>query len=239
MWAKGGYHQILGTRISVLRLSSVCHAQATHPGFWNGLDWTALVEYKYPQMAKLKDQPFCPFCFCAFLFFFKSSSFFLIDFSDFFTLKKFNLFWFLWFLLLIFSYFFVHLKKMVDIFWILSDFIGKKQHNKLPSCPKASAKVGPHIEPNLLLCSQIFYTYCPAIQYKTKGFPSVRPSFFPSRSCNTPWILKRGGLESSGWWLISSIGKTKRIAFLFLFLSGTFFFLKIFRLQKKKKSSDF
>ena len=30
-----------------------------------------------------------------------------------------------------------------------------------------------------------------------------------------PWILKRAGLESSGWRLISSIGKTKRIAFNF------------------------
>ena len=33
---------------------------------------------------------------------------------------------------------------------------------------------------------------------------------------HTPWILKRGGLESSGWRLISLIGKTKRIAFFFL-----------------------
>ena len=29
----------------------------------------------------------------------------------------------------------------------------------------------------------------------------------------TPWILKRGGVESSGRRLISSIGKTKRIVF--------------------------
>ena len=38
----------------------------------------------------------------------------------------------------------------------------------------------------------------------------------PSRSEDPPpWILKQAGLESSGQRLISSIGKTKRIAFFF------------------------
>ena len=41
--------------------------------------------------------------------------------------------------------------------------------------------------------------------------PFVHP---PSRLCYPPWILKRGGLESSGQRLISSVGKTKRIAFI-------------------------
>ena len=41
----------------------------------------------------------------------------------------------------------------------------------------------------------------------------LRPS---SRSDYPPWILIRIGLESSGQRLISSIGKTKRIAFLLL-----------------------
>ena len=49
------------------------------------------------------------------------------------------------------------------------------------------------------------------IQYLTQGFPSVRPAAAPppSRSNHSPWILKRGGLESSGWRLISLSGKTK------------------------------
>ena len=45
--------------------------------------------------------------------------------------------------------------------------------------------------------------------------PSFRP---PSRSRYPPWILKRGGLESSGRRLISLTSKTKRIAYFFLFL---------------------
>ena len=39
-----------------------------------------------------------------------------------------------------------------------------------------------------------------------------------SRSGYTPWIQKRGGLESSGQRLISSFGKTQKIAFFFSFL---------------------
>ena len=46
-----------------------------------------------------------------------------------------------------------------------------------------------------------------------------------SRSGYPPWILKRGALESSGQRLISSIGKTKKIAF--------FFHQQLFFLQKK------
>ena len=44
----------------------------------------------------------------------------------------------------------------------------------------------------------------------------VRPFVCMSRSYYPPWILKRAGLESSGRRLISSIGKTKIIAFFFL-----------------------
>ena len=51
-----------------------------------------------------------------------------------------------------------------------------------------------------------------------KDFRSSR--LRPWRSDHPPWILKRGGLESSGQRLISSIGKTKIIAFFF----GPFFF---------------
>ena len=48
-----------------------------------------------------------------------------------------------------------------------------------------------------------------------------------------PWILKRGGLESSGRKLISSFGKTKRIAFFFFFRRKKNIF-KIFRFFEKK-----
>ena len=58
---------------------------------------------------------------------------------------------------------------------------------------------------------------------------SVRPSVLRplSHSDHPPWIMKRGGLESSGWRLISAIGNTKRIA--------------MFSEEKKilKKKSDF
>ena len=40
-----------------------------------------------------------------------------------------------------------------------------------------------------------------------------RPSVRLSRSWDPPWILKWGELESSGQRLISSIGKTKILAF--------------------------
>ena len=43
---------------------------------------------------------------------------------------------------------------------------------------------------------------------------SVRPGFrLRNAQGPPPWIVKRGGLESSGRGLISSIGKTKRIEF--------------------------
>ena len=45
-----------------------------------------------------------------------------------------------------------------------------------------------------------------------------------SRSGDPPWILKRGGLESSGWRLISSIGQTKGIVFF-----SAIFFLLLFK----------
>ena len=47
-----------------------------------------------------------------------------------------------------------------------------------------------------------------------------------SRSGDPPWILKRAGLESSGRRLISSIGKSKGIAFFFFFSANIFFFQK-------------
>ena len=53
----------------------------------------------------------------------------------------------------------------------------------------------------------------------------------PSRSDHSPWILKRGGLDSSGRRLISSIGKTKRIA---IFSAKFFSSLKFSDFLKKK-----
>ena len=58
----------------------------------------------------------------------------------------------------------------------------------------------------------------------------IRPA--PSRSGDPPWILKRGVLESSGQRLISSIGKTKRIASLFFGKKNIF---KIFKFLEEKK----
>ena len=50
--------------------------------------------------------------------------------------------------------------------------------------------------------------YPPCILIKGKCRLATTPM---SRSGYPPWILKRTGLESFGWRLISSIGKTKRI----------------------------
>ena len=62
----------------------------------------------------------------------------------------------------------------------------------------------------------------PVIQVPIVGKSYIRHEDFllllrppPSGSYYPPWILKRAGLESSGRRLISSIGKTKRIAFFF------------------------
>ena len=55
-----------------------------------------------------------------------------------------------------------------------------------------------------------------------------------SRSGDPPWILKRGGLESSGRRLISLIGKTKRIAFFFFSAKKKNLFKKISIFLKKK-----
>ena len=61
----------------------------------------------------------------------------------------------------------------------------------------------------------------------------VRASVRPSRSGDPPWNLKRAGLESSGWRLVSSIGKTKKITF-------CFFFQRKKKIQKKiNKKNDF
>ena len=49
------------------------------------------------------------------------------------------------------------------------------------------------------------YAYGPSLIHNAQGTPP-------------PWILKRGGLESSGQRLMASNGKTNRIAF-FLFLA--------------------
>ena len=53
-------HPILDTRISFVHPSpsSVRLAQGTPPGFCNGLDWRALVEDKFPQLAKLREKHF-------------------------------------------------------------------------------------------------------------------------------------------------------------------------------------
>ena len=50
---------------------------------------------------------------------------------------------------------------------------------------------------------------------RLKDFPA--PPFCLSRSDHTPWILKQGGRESSGQRIISSIGKTKKIALFSVF----------------------
>ena len=55
----------------------------------------------------------------------------------------------------------------------------------------------------------------PSYIRKEKYRPATTPAAPMSRSGYPPWILKRGGVESSGRRLISSIGKTKRIAFFF------------------------
>ena len=73
-------------------------------------------------------------------------------------------------------------------------------------------------------------------------FPFVCPFVRVSHLCYPPWILKQGGLESSGKRQISSIGKTKRIT-LFLqhfFLSPLSYFKKKgFFLLDFLKFSDF
>ena len=54
---------------------------------------------------------------------------------------------------------------------------------------------------------------------KEKYNPATTPMYVCMYVCHAqatlPWILKRGGLESSGRRLISSIGNTKRVAFFF------------------------
>ena len=65
--------------------------------------------------------------------------------------------------------------------------------------------------------------------------PSCSVSTSPSRSGASPWIQKRGGLESTGRRLISAFGKTKRIEFFW----AIFFFFKIFRLNFFSFLSDF
>ena len=48
---------ILDTRISVCSCVRVfvCNAQGTPPGFWNGVDWRALVESRPPYIGKLRE----------------------------------------------------------------------------------------------------------------------------------------------------------------------------------------
>ena len=50
---KEAQNPILDTRIFA-RPPSVRHAQATPPGFWNVLDWRALVELRIPNIKKLR-----------------------------------------------------------------------------------------------------------------------------------------------------------------------------------------
>ena len=80
--------------------------------------------------------------------------------------------------------------------------------------------------------TQVYYNQ-PSYIRKGKCRPATTTTPPVSRSGYPPWILKRAGLESSGRRLISSIGKTKGIAFCFVF-SKFFFFLKIFRFFEKK-----
>ena len=59
-----------------------------------------------------------------------------------------------------------------------------------------------------------FILHNPILDTRISFRSSVRTSL---RLCYPPWILKRGGLESYTPTLISSIGKTKRIAFFLAF----------------------
>ena len=81
--------------------------------------------------------------------------------------------------------------------------------------------------PNFLAMPTCFTTSCAQLQLpswtsyirKEKYRPattstSTTPTT-PSHSGYPPWILKQGGLDSFGQRLISSIGKTKRMAFFF------------------------
>ena len=65
------------TRISVLCPPDfVCHAQGTPPEIWNGLDWSALVESRPPNIGKLSGWHF----FLSFVGnFFSSSIFFFVE----------------------------------------------------------------------------------------------------------------------------------------------------------------
>ena len=47
------FNPILERRSAVLLLL-LCHAQGTPPGFWNGVDWRALVESHPPYIGKLR-----------------------------------------------------------------------------------------------------------------------------------------------------------------------------------------
>ena len=68
-------------------------------------------------------------------------------------------------------------------------------------------------------------SFCKVSNIRHKDFhSSIRPS---SRSGYPPWILKRGGLVSSGQRLISSIGKTKGIAFIYFFSAKKNFFKNV------------
>ena len=88
---------------------------------------------------------------------------------------------------------------------------------------------------NILTEKNHVYTKRFTSNIRHKDFrPSVRPL---SRSGDPPCILKRGGLESSGRILISSNGKTKRIAF--FFLGGKQIFSKFSDKKKIKKIMDF
>ena len=74
-------------------------------------------------------------------------------------------------------------------------------------------------------------TFIKASYIRHKDF---RP--FVRNAQGTPWILKRGWLESSGQILISSIGKTKIIAFFsYFFWAKKIYFKKIQIFQKKSE----
>ena len=86
--------------------------------------------------------------------------------------------------------------------------------------PPQELEVGPRRGPYLLVFYIIEGKYCPAIT-----IPATATATAVSRSEYLPWILKQGGLESSG--RITSPNIEKLREYPLFFLENIFFFSKI------------